>query len=294
MLWSKAPFDESARGDCILQSSDQVHFKTHHLVLSLASPVFDDMFSMPQPSPPIPLPIIPLDEDKETLYLLLTHIHPPRPRSSSDDDENLDTAIKFLVACNKYFIERPEEALSKVVYSEKLLSEDPARFFALSWMAGLEERVKHASRFTHTLDLEDPVTRSKLTLNGRELEPLLALYEFRRKRELALDNLLDTMPLSEFLCSSQKNLKSILKASTYLRRNLRSAVRSPYPLASGTEEFLKRIDGPLLHEIDANLRHRDACLQCPGVKLNRFDVHELSAFEKRVAGFPCQIEWYTC
>ena len=245
---------------------------------------------MPQPSPPAPLPIIPLDEDEETLYLLLTHIHPPRSQLSSGTVENLDTAVKFLVACNKYFIERPEKTLTEIVYSETLLSEDPARTFALAWMAGLEQRVKHASRFTHYLDLDDPVTRSKLTFSGRMIEPLLVLLDFRYKREVALDRLLEALPLSYFVCATHKNITTVMKSSTVLRTRLRNAVRSPYLLSKGTEEFTKYTNNPQHNTGPLAV----TCSFCYGSQLLQPNIGELNLFEKALVGFPCEIEWYAC
>ena len=42
------PFDEGD-ADATLRTSDNVEFGVHRVILSLASPIFKDMFSMPQP-----------------------------------------------------------------------------------------------------------------------------------------------------------------------------------------------------------------------------------------------------
>ncbi|KAI0255963.1 hypothetical protein BJV78DRAFT_1113987, partial [Lactifluus subvellereus] len=42
------PFDD-ADADIILRSSDQVNFHVYKVILSVASPFFKDMFSLPQP-----------------------------------------------------------------------------------------------------------------------------------------------------------------------------------------------------------------------------------------------------
>ncbi|KAJ7750603.1 hypothetical protein B0H16DRAFT_1318583 [Mycena metata] len=51
------PFDEST--DAILRSSDDLDFPVHRAVLSLASPFFRDMFSIPQPESEPKIPVIP-------------------------------------------------------------------------------------------------------------------------------------------------------------------------------------------------------------------------------------------
>ena len=45
---AKAPFDD-LQADLILQSSDKVHFRVFKPILSIASPIFKDMFSIPSP-----------------------------------------------------------------------------------------------------------------------------------------------------------------------------------------------------------------------------------------------------
>ncbi|KAJ6552949.1 hypothetical protein B0H19DRAFT_888920, partial [Mycena capillaripes] len=46
---TQPPFCDPSRGDLILRSSDGVAFYVHRLVLSLASPIFEDMFAVAQP-----------------------------------------------------------------------------------------------------------------------------------------------------------------------------------------------------------------------------------------------------
>ena len=65
-----APFDHSL-ADVILRSSDKIDFRVFKLFLSLASPVFETMFSLPQPTEGVnpdegttdKLPVMPLSED---------------------------------------------------------------------------------------------------------------------------------------------------------------------------------------------------------------------------------------
>lgn len=45
----RPPFCDPSRGDIILRSSDGAGFYVHRLGLSLASPVFEDMFAVTQP-----------------------------------------------------------------------------------------------------------------------------------------------------------------------------------------------------------------------------------------------------
>ncbi|KAJ6584804.1 hypothetical protein B0H19DRAFT_1106674 [Mycena capillaripes] len=73
-----SPYDDPAHADLILQSSDNVNFFVYRLILSLVSPVFKDMFAMPQPSESTveSHPVIPVAEDSTTLYRILTWCDP--------------------------------------------------------------------------------------------------------------------------------------------------------------------------------------------------------------------------
>ena len=46
---AQPPFDKLS-ADVILRSSDRVDFRVHRTILVEASPVFSDMFSLPQPT----------------------------------------------------------------------------------------------------------------------------------------------------------------------------------------------------------------------------------------------------
>src|SRR5271168_4821755 len=81
------PFDHPS-ADVILRSSDKepVDFRVHKLLLSLASPFFSEIFSLPQPSTPSVysdecrdpggLPVVQMTDDRETLHLLLSLCFP--------------------------------------------------------------------------------------------------------------------------------------------------------------------------------------------------------------------------
>ena len=74
-----APFDHP-RADLVLRSSDDVHFRVLKGILSIASTVFSDMFSIP--SPPSghqdEIHVVPVSEDSTVLDLALRHIYPVR------------------------------------------------------------------------------------------------------------------------------------------------------------------------------------------------------------------------
>lgn len=71
-------FDSSPTADIILRSGGPklVEFRAHRTILSIASPVFETMFSLPQPAADKSLPVCDLSEDANTLDALLRLIYP--------------------------------------------------------------------------------------------------------------------------------------------------------------------------------------------------------------------------
>ena len=96
------PFDETSDGDVVLKSSDGVLFRAHKVILSLASPFFKDMFSLPQPGSTSDgvgnAPIIPFAELGETIDTLLRFIYPnedPDLKLVHEIEGVVEAAIKY-------------------------------------------------------------------------------------------------------------------------------------------------------------------------------------------------------
>ncbi|KAH9989344.1 hypothetical protein BJV77DRAFT_688543 [Russula vinacea] len=74
------PFDISD-ANLIIRSSDLIDFRVHKSVLTMVSPFFEDMLSLPQPSDGESvdgLPVVRLPEDSELLNSLLSKLYPVR------------------------------------------------------------------------------------------------------------------------------------------------------------------------------------------------------------------------
>lgn len=106
-----APFN-SDTADCILRSADGVDFRLHTLILSMASSVFESMFTLPKPPSESPggekqkdqLPVIPVSEESSLLDLLLRLIYPTSAVSTVDQiaSEPLSTIISLYETADKY------------------------------------------------------------------------------------------------------------------------------------------------------------------------------------------------
>jgi BTB/POZ domain len=90
---AEAPFDDP-QADLILRSSDEVHFRVLKGTLSIASPIFADMFGVP--SPPSKkhydeIQVVSVSEDSTALDVILRHIYPVRsPTAEGNTLHNVD------------------------------------------------------------------------------------------------------------------------------------------------------------------------------------------------------------
>ena len=93
--WKSLP-----NADIILRASGGKEFHAHKLILSLVSPVFGDMFSVPQPPPTesTHLPIVDVDDPPKALEMFLQFIYPTRNPPIND----IETLVSILRLADKY------------------------------------------------------------------------------------------------------------------------------------------------------------------------------------------------
>jgi hypothetical protein len=152
-----APFDD-ARADLILQSSDEKHFRVFKLILSLASPIFTDMFRMP--SPPSQnsheVQVVSLSEDSTALDVALRHIY---PMQTPDGDTLLYASILAEFA-RKYEVDGLNKYISR--YLTDSIELDPVGVYAVSIAYGYNSIGANAARSCLNLpfsDLQSPYLR---------------------------------------------------------------------------------------------------------------------------------------
>ena len=159
IMQAETPFDDLT-ADVILRTSDRVDFCVHRTVLSLASPVFRDMFSLPvnisedmKSSGAPSLPVIEVTEDKNTMRRLLMLCYPFRKPPL----ELLENIEPFLRAAIKYEMECPIELLS-----QDLLAAVPRSPLCV-WAVGCRS------------ELDEVVQRAAAEIRGRAVAPESAL-----------------------------------------------------------------------------------------------------------------------
>jgi hypothetical protein len=117
---AQAPLDNH---DCdiILHSTNGVDFHVFKLILSLISPVFKDMFTLPQTDsqPDVSAPVIPVAECSTTLRSLLLLCYPAATPTFS----NLDDVRAVMEAARKYDMEAALSRAGDLAMAQFLPSE---------------------------------------------------------------------------------------------------------------------------------------------------------------------------
>jgi len=152
------PFDH-ASADVILRSSDKepVDFRVFKLLLSLASPFFSEIFTLPQSSTPSVysdecrdpngLPIIQMTEDRETLHLLLSLCFPVSV-SKFPHFSSLQGLQKVIEATFKFDMEGLQKHLRAELIALRFIEAQPLRVFAIAYRYGWDTEARKAARYT--------------------------------------------------------------------------------------------------------------------------------------------------
>ena len=135
-------------GDIILRAlgPPSRDFRVHKLVLSLASPIFEDMFSLPQPTPEdtassaAEVEIVQVTDPPEALDIVLRLIYPAVPPSSGGC---LDTLVECLVIADKYEIEGAKARLRRALAQHN--AAQPLRVYAIASRFGFANLADSAS-----------------------------------------------------------------------------------------------------------------------------------------------------
>jgi len=145
-----------ANADIIVQSCDFFNFRVHKLVLSMSSPFFNDMFSLPQPSDQEVvdgLPVVRLSEDAEVLTCLLTMLYPIH----SMIPDSYDRTLVLLAASQKYEMDGVQSRIRAEIQGQKMPMPTGAATFhayAIASIGGLSSEKETLARLT----LDFPMT----------------------------------------------------------------------------------------------------------------------------------------
>jgi hypothetical protein len=181
---SSDDFFNAPDADVLLRSStSDTTFAVHRCILAVASPMFRDMFALPQ----VPgsgrwpdLPVIDVTEDASTLDALLRLIYPVEQKPAFTSIEEI---VSVLAAAAKY--ETPvvtAHLRARLVSAEILSPETALRIYAIADRFDLEDVRKEASRQTLGTDLLDsPLSDDLKGVSAWAYHRLLAFHKTRRR-----------------------------------------------------------------------------------------------------------------
>ena len=143
------PFNDP-RADLILKSKDGVHFRVFKIILSFASPIFSDMFSIPSPASQNSdlgdeVQVVPVSEDAEVLDLSLRHIYPLQ----TPDTVTLREANILAEFAHKYQADMLEKAVRR--YLADSVEDDPVGVYAIAVAYGYKGVGKTATEWCLSL-----------------------------------------------------------------------------------------------------------------------------------------------
>ncbi|KAL4065688.1 hypothetical protein V8B97DRAFT_1118566 [Scleroderma yunnanense] len=152
--YAVSPFDHP-RADVILRSSDNIDFRVFKLFLSLASPVFETMFGLPQPAEGESadeetrdgLPVVPVSEASKTLDALMRFCY-PCTLAEDPSIENYKDVTDVLDAAKKYSLDTVTATICKALFIPQILKDDSLRCFVVALRAGLREQCILAAKYS--------------------------------------------------------------------------------------------------------------------------------------------------
>ncbi|KAL5482859.1 hypothetical protein ACEPAI_9454 [Sanghuangporus weigelae] len=193
------PFDGPG-GDVILRTSDDVDFWVLKAILEFASPVFKDMFSLPQPDnkgDAVQTPIIAVSESSATLDALLRLCYPVERPQLLEQDMSLIGDV--LHAAQKYDIIVATDFARRILKSHaKTSGESALAVYAIACTLKLEEEAYTAA--TECLRwpvLETPVPQLT-SMSGMDCYNLL---DFHRRAGAVISGLFHEYDFLKTTCS---------------------------------------------------------------------------------------------
>lgn len=184
-------------------------FRVHRTILSIASPVFKDMFDIPQPASSASpaeatIPIIAVDDTPEDLEVFLRGIYP----FGLPAIPTLEAISDALFTLDKYQVQGGSlQSLRSLLVSPEFLKKDPIRVYSIACRWGFKKEADLAAPYTSSLDVlalvrEEDVQR----MTGIEYHRILTLGKARQSKSL---NLIHSFPPT---CSGCYNYKKFYSA----------------------------------------------------------------------------------
>ncbi|KAI0044385.1 hypothetical protein FA95DRAFT_1608608 [Auriscalpium vulgare] len=246
--------------DVILRSSDLVDFRVHKAILSIASPLFSDMFHLPQPRSTVDdeLPVVAMEEDAHTLGHLVTALY-PLPFTAP---ATIDSTMALLSALQKYSVgsetDGPLEALRQR-YCKQLLPRFMDKHACRAYMLAVRYRLPEETLLAAQSLLTTPITFLSCVDGVRVLPTGAALHEhtqyYTRCRDAARAALFGGLSSQHGSSWFKSHAKTVTENHDSNRRDLDCGKTSPKPRTVEIRDCTKRrpvkgngTDGPAMPE----------------------------------------------
>ncbi|KZT21618.1 hypothetical protein NEOLEDRAFT_1121083 [Neolentinus lepideus HHB14362 ss-1] len=179
-----APFDRPD-ADVIIRSSDNVDFRMFKLMLSVASPVFAGMFTLPRAVEEASadkeggLPVVRVTEDRKAVDILLRLCYP----GTVPDLLTLDDVKKGLEVAMKYEVDSAMSFIRRALVSPEFLDNNALRVYAIACLHKLWKEAEVSAKASLRMPREalwDAVTVHVPELHSLPAEAYLHLVRYHR------------------------------------------------------------------------------------------------------------------
>ena len=159
-------------------------FRVHKLILSLASAVFQDMFSIPQPHHnPLKeanLDVVLVTDSAEVVETFLQIVYPAVGPPVLEDLRLLNDLFQL---ADKYLAEGITGKLRELLVSPSFLKNDPIGVFAVAHRNNLEKELEISIPYTFPVDIAGRISETALhLLTSKAYHRLLVEHADRRNR----------------------------------------------------------------------------------------------------------------
>jgi len=176
------------------QGSDKSKdFRVHKVILSIASTLFHDMFSLPQPTAgDATLPVVPVTESAEVFEIFLRFIYPVEPPTIT----SLQLVDDLFQLAEKYMANSVHAKLRQILMSSPaFLNDDPIWVYALACRTNLDTMAELAIPFTFKIDPIRDIPQTHLRMMTAETyNRLLMAHSARRPALISAVSRVDHMP----------------------------------------------------------------------------------------------------
>ena len=166
------------------ESTEFKDFRVHKSILSAASAVFCDMFSVPQPPQPTEgdtnLPVVQVTDPVDAFETFLRLIYPIEPPAIN----SLQTVDYLFQLASKYVASGVHARLKQTLVSPSFLRSDPVWVYAIACRMDLGEEMEVAIPRTYQIDLIKDIPPPLLQAMTAEMYNRLLRSHATRREEL--------------------------------------------------------------------------------------------------------------